>query len=119
VLPLLIPGGSFAGESGSIPAQERHVDFGTSVREGKLMKALTVALAISLFSTSGCSSEVDKCVAAWEDAYGDVPNDDVDRFCVNQSSFECGHELNKPKSTKAEAVAEQRIRCLRASQGQD
>ena len=84
-----------------------------------MTRKILLALLCCSVGLSGCASEVDKCVKAWEDAVGHVPNDNVNRFCIRDSLYECGSEDNKPNKTKAEAVAGRRIRCLRASQGMD
>ena len=75
------------------------------------MKTLAVC-SVVLFAilSAGCSSEVDKCVDAWEAANEDVPDDSVQRYTK-------GHGIYKQELTKAEVRANVRERCLRAASG--
>ena len=76
------------------------------------MKNLFVALA--LISLSGCASEVDKCVSAWEKA-----NPGEGTYCAPD---EVDPETNSCRdgtgNNRAQQIAKIRFACLQASQGQ-
>lgn len=82
------------------------------------MKALLIlATAIAAISTTGCGSEVDKCVAAWESANPGPDNggDWCESYFRDDKTGKCSPEHSM---TKGQVKAEVRLECLRASKGQ-
>jgi|LauGreDrversion4_2_1035121.scaffolds.fasta_scaffold1071270_2 hypothetical protein len=71
------------------------------------MNAATLSLLVIAVVLSGCASEVDKCVAAWEEAVKHVPDDGVTRF-----------DQGTRKLTKSNARFEIRKQCMEAAKGE-
>ena len=77
------------------------------------MRAATLGLLAIAVVLAGCASDVDKCVAAWEDASKNSPDDDTARFCDGICS-----DFNKPVYTKGQARFLIRQRCMEAAKGE-
>jgi hypothetical protein len=75
------------------------------------MKAATLGLLAIAVVLAGCASDVDKCVAAWEDANKNVPDDALPRYGRNQ--FSTTAEL-----TKSEVRFAIRKECMEAAKGE-
>lgn len=81
------------------------------------MRTPCLIALVSMLAASGCQSEVDKCVSAWEDAqasktssycsHGRVEKREGKNVCV-------GGRVKSYKQVKAEV----RFECLRATSGQ-
>jgi hypothetical protein len=77
------------------------------------MKALIFG-SVALLSLSGCSSEVDKCVAEWEKA--NPGPDDQGNYCTLLDSENIdGKCYYNGSKTKAQIRAVVRMECLQAS----
>lgn len=77
------------------------------------MKALIFGSA-ALLSLSGCSSEVDKCVAEWDKA-NPGPDNGGDYCEPLYRDYETGKCEKYKSRTKADVRADVRLQCLRAS----
>ncbi len=75
-----------------------------------------ILVALVLLPLTGCTSEVDKCVAEWEKA-NPGPDDGGD-YCRDyerdDKTGKCSREASR---TKAQVRAVVRMDCLRASKG--
>jgi hypothetical protein len=74
------------------------------------MRAATLGLLAIAAVLAGCASEVDKCMAAWEDANKNVPDDALPRYGRYSSS-------TKAEFTKAQQRFMVRVQCMEAAKG--
>ena len=77
------------------------------------MKTATLGLLAIAAVLAGCASDVDKCMAAWEDANKDVPDDHTAQFCDGICN-----DFNKPVFTKGQARYRSTLRCMEAAKGE-
>lgn len=71
-------------------------------------------LVFALLSLGGCASEVDKCVAAWENANPNEGND----YCRPSDRFsETGECMPNTGISRDQALATTRQDCMRAANG--
>ena len=73
------------------------------------MRAATLGLLAIAVVLAGCASDVDKCVAAWEEAHKNVPDDDSLQF--RRQGY------GKNTLTKSQARFAIRKECMEAAKG--